>query len=143
MKSNKVEARKKFEARKGIKLPADVTNSGSSLRSNNDGTFQGPSAVKKGPVTSSADRGNYLRKKHIKELYEAAGFIVVGDPRSQEKYDAGGCNSVMLILGIVYDFTDMNAPTGRLPEEKREQLKGLVEGILDAGTKRYPEFLRI
>jgi hypothetical protein len=93
MKSNKAEARRKFEARKGIKLPAEVTNSGASLRGYDVGTFRGQSAMRTGPATSSTDRGNYLRKKHIKELYEAAGFIVVGDPQSQESTTQGGATA--------------------------------------------------
>ena len=126
MTSNVEEARRKFEARKGITLPETRVRR------------------KRGPCrTSGADRGNHLRKRHVKELYEAAGFIVVGDDRSQEKYDRGGCNTVMLILGILYDFTDLSNPTARLPEEKREKLKAMVEKILDAGTRQHPELVRI
>jgi hypothetical protein len=58
----------------------------------------------------------------VRETLEAGGLTVVGDAKSQVKYDGGACESVQQILGLMYDCTDPTNPRVGLPEAKQKDL---------------------
>ena len=47
---------------------------------------------------------------------------MVGDGKSQLKYDGGACSSVQQILGLMYDCSDPSNPRVGLPEAKQKDL---------------------
>ena len=115
--SNTAVARKKYEERKGIKLPEETTTSAKEARRR---------AFKDG----GRSNGERLRLRYVRKPMEEAGLIVVGNPKSQKKYDGGACNYRMTILGCIYDVSDVRRPTIELTEEKREQLEGQLTEVL-------------
>ena len=71
----------------------------------------------------------------VAETLETGGFAVVGDGKSQLKYDGGACNSVQQIMGLMYDCSDPTNPRVGLPEAKQKDLLGRLKTMqVDKGT---------
>lgn len=115
--SNVEYARRKFALRKHVELPPVTAMSGGDARRNQ---LRGH-----GPAN-----GERLREKYIRRPMEEAGCIVVCDEKSQKKYDDGACNTVMTILGCVYDVSDLANPTIALTPTTRSRLVELLANIM-------------
>ena len=63
-----------------------------------------------------------LRTTYVRKFLESGGLKVVGDAKSQKKYDGGRAAKVQTILGLIYDCTDPTNPTTGLPEAKQRDL---------------------
>ena len=109
MTTNKEEATARFYKRKKIEVPK---------------------AVEK----VAANSPEALRKKYVRGTLELGGCVVVADERSLSKYNAGKCDSVMKILGCIYDLTNLMDPTIAIPDEKRAILKTLIQAVLALRT---------
>ena len=67
---------------------------------------------------------------------EKGGLKVVGDERSQSKYDGGACSQVQTILGLVYDCTDPTNPSTGLPERKQKELYDKLKVLSESNSRK-------
>ena len=63
----------------------------------------------------------------MRQTLEKGGMKVVGDAKSQKKYEGGACSKEQTILGLVYDCSDPMRPCTGLPIAKQEELKERLE----------------
>jgi hypothetical protein len=79
------------------------------------------------------EHGEALRVKYIRKPLENCGIVVVGNERSQRKFELGACMRRQVALGFAFDFTDPECPRVGLRKEKVEEYGEMTKALYEKG----------